>query len=270
MDPPLVHPLLDGHLLKNAASRDLWQNFGPHRRRVTDLVIEAAGDAPAPRLAVLGAGNCNDLDLPRLRARFAAIDLVDWDTEAVLQGIARQGLAFDAAIRSIGPIDVAASAESICTAQPTSDLPAPPADVVASVCLLSQILDDLAVAIASTDPQYLSRVQQVRLNHLQLLVSLLKPGGIGFFITDLVSSDTAPQIIVASPLTLPQFLKGLIDQGNFFTGLNPAVIHSLLTTDSQLAPQVAEVTISQPWLWDFGQRVYAVYAARFRRVTRVS
>ena len=267
MDQPPVHPLLDRHRLKNVASRDLWQFFTQHRRRVTDLLIEAAGDAVEPRLVGLGAGNCNDLDLPCLRAQFAAIDLVDWDTEAVLQGIARQGLASDTAIRSIGPIDLAALAESISAAEQPSDLTLPPADVVASICLLSQILDDLAAAISPTDPQYLSRVQQVRQNHLQLLVSLLKPGGIGLFIIDLVSSDTAPQIISESPLTLPQLLKGLIDQGNFFTGLNPAVSHSLLTTDAQLARQVTDVTISQPWLWDFSQRVYAVYAARFRRVT---
>src|SRR4029450_9401679 len=64
--PPLAHPILARHRDKNQASRDLWQTFAEHRRRVADLLIEAAGDASEPHLTVLGAGNCTDLDLSRL------------------------------------------------------------------------------------------------------------------------------------------------------------------------------------------------------------
>ena len=283
MDQPLVHPLLESHRQKNTASRDRWQTFALHRRRVTDHLVEAAGEIVEPRLLILGAGNCNDLDLPRLRQRFAAIDLVDCDCRSVQEGIARQGLAADSAIQAIGPIDLSNIAECISTwssDQQISDsdaslaleaasrralLPAPPSDVVASVCLLSQILDDLGTAVGSTNPRFLSLLQQVRNNHFQLLINQLKPDGTGLFISDLVSSDSAPQIVSATALTLPHLLQQLVEHGNFFTGLNPAVIYALLTNDPQLSPQITSTAVSQPWLWDFGQRIYAVYAIRFRR-----
>ena len=286
MDQPLVHPLLEAHRQKNAASRDNWQNFAQHRTRVTDLLVEAAGEIVEPRGLILGAGNCNDLDLPRLRKRFATIDLVDCDCQSVLEGIARQGLATDAAIQVIGPIDLSGIAESVharssdpLAADNTASLalpaaaicpiklPVPPADVVASVCLLSQIFDDLGTAVGPTDPRFLSLLQQVRQSHFQLLIDHLKPGGTGLLVTDLVSSESAPQIVSATPLALPAMLQQLIEVGNFFTGLNPAVIYAQLTADRKLSPQVTGATVSQPWLWDFGARVYAVYAVRFRRDT---
>jgi hypothetical protein len=146
-------------------------------------------------------------------------------------------------------------------------LPVPPADVAASICLLSQIIDDLGTAVGSEDPRFLGLVQQVRHGHFQLLIEQLKPGGTGLFVSDLVATDTAPQIVSATALTLPAMLHQLVEDGNFFTGLNPAVIHSLLTSDPLLSPQVTSTAVSQPWLWDFGVRVYAVYAVRFRRVS---
>ena len=271
MDQPLVHPQLGGQSQKNAASRDLWQKFADHRRRVTDLLIGAIPDGPPIPAWRSSAPVTRTTSIsPRLRHRFAALDLVDCDCQSVLQGIARQGLAADPAIRSVGPIDLSGIAgrpiDEALTAARTVALPIPPTHVVASVCLLSQILDDLAAAIGPTHPRYLDLLKQVRLGHFQLLLDHLVPGGTGIFITDLVSSDSAPQIVSATPLTLPRLLKDLVDQANFFTGLNPAVIHSLLTADPAIAPQITGVSISQPWLWDFGQRTYAVYAARFRRL----
>jgi len=256
-DPPSQASLLDGQMRKNAASRGLWREFGEHRRRVTDLLLAAAATTDQPRLVVLGAGNCNDLDLARLRGRFASIQLVDCDAQAVMQGVARQGLAGDSAIRCVAPVDLAAAAPN---PRFTS-----PAHVAASVCLLSQILDDVATTAGTDHPRYADTVRDVRRAHLQLLIDLLLPGGTGLFVTDLVSSDSAPQLASATPLTLPRLLQELVASGNFFSGLNPAVVHSLLTTDEVLAARIENVTVSQPWLWNFGQRIYAVYAVQFRR-----
>jgi hypothetical protein len=284
MDDPRVHPLLAEQARRNQATRDHWVRFAPHRQRVTELLIDAIpADSSTPHLAVLGAGNCNDLDLVELRQRFATIDLVDGDCQSVLQGIERQGLASDPSVRAVGPIDLSGMAEA--TSGWKADPPVPDAaidvamaatidlcalpfqqvDVIASVCLLSQILDRLAAAIGQQHPRFLALVQHVRSSHYRLLIQHVRPGGTGLFITDVVSSDSAPQIIAASDLALRTLVRDCLEQGNFFTGLNPAVINSLLSSDPLIGPQVEEVRMIPPWLWDLGPRVYAVYAARFRR-----
>jgi len=284
MDDPRVHPLLTEQARRNQDTRDHWGRFAPHRQRVTELLIDAIPpDVAAPHLAVLGAGNCNDLELADLQQRFATIDLVDGDCRSVLQGIERQGLASNPSVRTVGPIDLSGIAQATTGWMPnppvsnaaievaiaaTIDLYALPVqqvDVIASVCLLSQILDRLAVAIGQEHPRYLDLVQHVRHRHIRLLIEHLRPGGTGLFITDVVSSDTAPQIVAAKDLAIPNLLRECLDQGNFFTGLNPAVINSLLTNDPLIGPQIAEVRMIPPWRWDLGPRVYAVYAARFRR-----
>jgi len=280
LDDPRVHPLLTEQARKNQATRDHWRRFAPHRQRVTARLIDSIPPGSAtPHLAILGAGNCNDLELAELRQWFATIDLLDGDCRSVLQGIERQGLASDPSIRAGGPIDLSGMAETTSTWSPnhpagdevidaaiaaTNDscsLPIQPVDVIASVCLLSQILDQLAAAVGQAHPRFLDLVQHVRRSHFRRLIGHLRPGGTGLFISDVVSSDTAPQIVSANDLALPVVLRECIENGDFFTGLNPAVVHSLLTTD----PLIAEVKMIPPWLWDLGSRVYAVYATRFRR-----
>lgn len=285
MDDPLVHPRLTDQQSRNRASRDLWHRFAAHRQRVTDLILGGAPpDARSPRLTILGAGNCNDLDLARLRQRFDAIQLVDCDLGAVQQGLQRQGLMADSAITLMGPVDLSGIAGQIQTWSPDQPPSAqeidwaltaaasaavvttfPPSDVVASVCLLSQILERLILALGPEHPRLLELLHLVRHAHLRLLINQLNSGGTGLLITDVVSSESAPQIVDAQPLALPRLLRELIEQRNFFTGLNPAVIHSLLTTDPLLVPHVEQVAIHAPWIWDMGSRVYAVYAAQFRR-----
>src|SRR5688572_31213165 len=57
-------------------------------------------------LCVLGAGKCDDLDLPRLADRFAAIHLVDIDGEAMERARDRQPARVRDAIVLHGDIDV--------------------------------------------------------------------------------------------------------------------------------------------------------------------
>lgn len=64
-------------------------------------------------------------------------------------------------------------------------------------------------------------------------------------------------------------LGRLIEAGNFFHGVNPSVLASFFRTDPVVAPQVAALELIRPWLWDFGPRVYAVCALKFRKAGRV-
>ena len=52
---------------------------------------------------------------------------------------------------------------------------------------------------------------------------------------------------------------------NFYTGTNPAALQELLQTDVSLATKLADVKFTQPWLWSFIARIYAVYGVVLRK-----
>src|SRR5690349_5752462 len=97
--------LSDTQVRFNAASRDAWDQYSSHRKVVTEILT--AGVSPGPsRLCVLGAGNCNDLDLAALLAVHREVHLVDLDAEALAHGVERQGRADNPAVRCHGGLDV--------------------------------------------------------------------------------------------------------------------------------------------------------------------
>src|SRR5688500_17156136 len=89
----LANNLLDEQRHRNLDSRGQWEAFSAHRKRVTTLLLEAAHGRDQPSLCLLGAGNCNDVDLNQLMTAYARIHLVDCDTESLKAGAERQGLA---------------------------------------------------------------------------------------------------------------------------------------------------------------------------------
>src|SRR6185295_19591792 len=86
-----MNPLVKLQTDFNASSAAAWESYTSQRQRMTEL-FTGAGHSPAGRLCVLGAGNCNDLDLPALLGAYREVHLVDLDEEALNRGVARQGL----------------------------------------------------------------------------------------------------------------------------------------------------------------------------------
>jgi hypothetical protein len=278
--------LLGEHSIRdNAASRDSWEVFRSHRTRVTELLKGAAGSRDS-RLCVLGAGNCNDLDLGSLLEVYREIHLVDLDAEALAGGVGRQGYKDGPAVRIHGGVDVTAMLETLAGWSPATSVrdedlnalvqgpvrslaaaPPDPFETVASTCLLSQLIASVVRALGEGHPRFLEAIQAVRTGHLRLLSHLVAPGGSGLLLSDLVSSETFPSLGSVPDESLSPVLAHLIHQGNFFHGLNPAVLASFFRTDPVVAPQVAELELVRPWLWDLGPRLYAVYALKFRKKT---
>jgi hypothetical protein len=267
----------------NAESRESWQAFGPHRAKVTGLLRDTAQPGTS-RLCVLGAGNCNDLDLNVLLRHHREVHLVDLDAAALAQGVARQGLASHAAIHQHGAVDVTGVIDRAGQWSPQAAVPddelarcadepvrrvspalAGPFDVTASTCLLSQLVQMIVGTLGEAHPRFLAAVQAVRAGHLRLLADLVAPGGLGVLITDFVSSDSFAPLGTLSEEALAAVAPELIRAQNFFHGANPAVLTSLLRTDPAIAPHVAALECVRPWLWDLGPRVYAVCAWKFRK-----
>jgi hypothetical protein len=278
-----MNRLVEAQVGYNAASRDGWDTYRSHRKAVTELLVSVAPSRPG-RICILGAGNGNDLDLAHLVAVYREVHLVDLDAEALALGVGRQGCADPRSVRCHGAVDVTGmlnvlagwSADTAvtdgdlvaCRDRPVREaglaLPSP-FDVVASTCLLSQLIGSVLRAVGERHPRFLELLQAVRLGHLLLFTELLASGGSGVLVTDVVSSDTFPPLGSVPENQLHGVLVQLIRQQNFFHGVNPAALLSALRTDPLLAPRVETVQPLRPWLWDMGARVYAVWAVTLRR-----
>jgi len=272
---------------RNQQTRGCWELYAEHRRQVTDLLVghcpEGArplgGDVPTSRLCVLGAGNCNDLDLPQLLTRFGEIHLVDLDGDALSAGVGAQHLAADLRVGLHPGIDVTGLSGRLSNW--SCDRPPPPAeieamlavaagesplplegpfDTVASVCLLSQLLEPIKLALGETHSCYLPLIQAVRARHLRQVVNLCRPGGHLVLVTDFVSSDTCPELATVADAQLSALAEQLVLSQNFFTGLNPFLLRQMFASDPWLTRRVMDARLSRPWRWHFPARFYAVCA----------
>ncbi len=268
---------------RNAEVRDAWDRFVPHRRRVTQLLVKAVQTAES-KLCVLGAGNCNDLDLERLTGSFMHVDLVDIDGAALEEGLARQNISADR-VTLHGGVDVTGVAGVLSDWVP--DVPVPDEQVLAcisdvqeaalplkertysvaaSVCLLSQLIEFTTLTLGASHDRFLDLLKCLRHEHLRQLTELAKPGGTVVLVTDVVSSITVPELATVSESELPMVVGRAIADRNFFTGVNPLVLKQLLETDEDLAAKLTDIRLSHPWVWDLGPRLYAVCALTARRV----
>ncbi len=281
-----MNPLIESQYANNRETKDGWRPYQAHRHRVTEHLRD--GKTPeGARLCVLGAGNCNDLDLGALRAGYHEVHLVDLDAAALADGVARQGLTADAGVYCHGGVDVTGvldrlagwsagrviEAEDLaaCAEEPLRRVaPALPGPftVAASTCLLSQLISAVVQAVGASHPCFLPLLQAVRAGHLRLLSRLAAHGGYGVLITDVVSSQTVPTLATVPENALESTLVELIRQGNFFHGLNPFALTAAFRTDPVVSAQATDVQALRPWRWDLGPRLYAVWGLRWRRPMR--
>ena len=179
-----MNPLVRVQIENNATTASAWASFAAHRNRVTGLLQARSA---ASRLCVLGAGNCNDLDIGELLASHAEIHLVDLDADALSGGIARQNVNAHRSIHTHAPFDLSGRLEAMaswrpsapvadadvelcirCATEVASELPGP-FQLTASNCVLSQLIDAVTDAIGASHPRFADLVGAVRLGHLRLM-----------------------------------------------------------------------------------------------------
>ena len=292
----LEHLRLDGHgrspirgrqAAFNAASRDQWDGFSAHRRKVSALL--GAGASPRPtRLCVLGAGNCNDLDLPALLDAHREVHLVDLDAEALDRGVTRQGVINHPSLRRHGGVDLTGCLDAIATWSPLtpigpadlaalSDWPADrvgkalpgPFDRVASTCLLTQLIDTASHSLGDGHSQFGAVIRAIRSGHLRLLARLASSQSEAVLVNDVVSSDTFPTLSSFPEPDLPDLLIRLANAGNFIQGAHPKALITALRADPALCSKVTSLESTPPWLWRLHARHYLVWALTFRMGVRL-
>jgi hypothetical protein len=288
--PPkaIAQPILDHHLENNQKSAGLWDDFSGHRDKVTTLVHAAPG-APGGRLAVLGAGNCNDVDLGALAARFREIHLLDLDVDAVTRARARLPAPLAQQIVLHAPLDFSGAYDRLpglrgktlgaaqlnalpdeALGRALAGLPtlAGQVDTVLSACCLSQIMHSCYLALGRHDQLEAIATALARV-HVRLLLSLVRPGGQVLLVSDMVSTETYPLEEMWGTQS-PTALMGQLERaGNFLSGTARTFIRRLFTTDPVAATLVDGTPSSiEPWLWRMGPDLtFLVYAVSARRRT---
>jgi hypothetical protein len=270
----------------NRSTRDHWGWFTSHRAEIQKLVLPQVTPAGnrEPRLCVLGAGNCNDIDLKALSEEFAEVHLVDVDPAAMRQAVARQQVADDTRVRLHGGVDLTGIADAFprwesqlptaseveAAAKRAAHAEVPPLDgpfdVVLSPCLLSQLVGYASDVLGRRHPRRRELLVALRTRHLRTVVDLLLPGGTGVIVCDVASSTGRPELLEARRERLPELLDRLTHTERGFEGISPASMREALRNDLLIAPLLGPVQQVAPWLWHLGpKRTFLVYALRFRR-----
>ncbi len=265
---------------------DDWNRYAFHREMVTNLLIEGRDlviGQPPLELAIWGAGRCLDVDLARLIQSFAKIRLVDIrkdELEVALHrlqdvntdkiecfgGIDLTGVS-DLLEQIAGQKDASLIAEVAAKASSFPGPGTPPADVLVSNSMLTQLMNHVVETLGTSHPRFGEIALAIRNRHLDLLVAGTRPGGVAFLVTDVVSSETLPQL---SPKVknLPELLNDAIASSNFFHGANPFSIVHYLKTISRFRDRIQSVDASEPWIWDGPDNLFrAVTAIRIQFAT---
>jgi hypothetical protein len=290
LEPP--NHLLARQVAHNRKSAGNWELYAEHRARITRLslgLLNATGEGNA-RVCVLGAGNCNDLELSVLTKHCRELHLIDFDSEALIRGLHTQRLTGGredvvdvpggARVTLQGGVDLTGVAFDLCYATqiespvliqralagPTLDLGGP-YDVVVSTTLLTQLISLAVGGLGNEHPNLIDVILAIRDGHLRLLARLLPSRGAALLVTDVVSSDTLPELVVASPDALAGLLDTALASRNFFTGANPYALAAAFRRDSGLYQAVTDVAMVEPWRWQVGsRRYYLVSALSFERI----
>jgi hypothetical protein len=252
-------------------------------------LLRTSSSHPSDQLAVLGAGNCNDLDLSALLDRYQQVSLVDIDAQACETAVCNQlNQMSPERVSIVAPHDVSGLfdlldhlstvhaselrkldltdriLQSLSAHQQTA-VPHGPHQCVFSSCLLSQLIDAVVMTIGSDQPRLPEIIQAVRQQHLLYMINSLAPAGRGVLVFDFLSSQTLPQLMKIPDQQLTATLQQAIASRNFFTGLNPFVLHHILSTNDLFCGRIDTVRLTTPWRWSIGSKQFAVAAITFRR-----
>ncbi len=143
----------------------------------------------------------------------------------------------------------------------------PRASVVVSSCLLSQLIEAMSSVAAPDAPEYSAALQALRIGHLRRMINQCLPGGSVLLITDVISSDTAPELKQAGIGDLKQLLRESLAERNYFSGCHPDRVIADLQILAAATGRISRIRVHDPWTWRLAQRVFAVYAiqAELRR-----
>ncbi|HTV20162.1 MAG TPA: hypothetical protein VMG12_15870 [Polyangiaceae bacterium] len=277
--------------LSNSNAAQHHAAYANHRLHLTELLMarrEAAAptSSDGPRLCVLGAGNCGDLDLERLATRYRSIHLVDIDAEALERARQRQSAATRAALVSVAPLDLSGLLEPLerwknmqmtpdemlahpgRSAANIADSIGGPFDVVVSACVLSQMHLSVRHGLGDSHPLFQAAGYTLNLTHLHTLARLAAPGrGVALLVSDVATEQMAPLERAGALRDLRGLLEHQLSAGAVFDAVRPDTLVAIACDDPGLVREFGLSNIVDAWVWKNGpRRSFLVYALELPRI----
>ncbi|HEX2869743.1 MAG TPA: hypothetical protein VHP33_00780 [Polyangiaceae bacterium] len=276
--------LIDEQRKANQSTRSLFDSYLEHRTQTTQLALDSARPGVSQTLCVLGAGNCLDLDLTKLAARFSAVHLVDIDRSALEGAVARQTPDVQARLVLHAPVDLSGLLDKLerwarldTTEQEllqhhrkTSESLAARIgshDVVLSASCITQMQLSVLQALGDKHQLFDATRHVLGATHLHTLHALTKPGGRALLVTDVLSSTRfAPLAELPPDTNLLKLLTQLMSAEQMIYIARPGLFHMLQQQDPLLNQSS---TLSAPltaWVWQNGPHErFLVYAMALDR-----
>lgn len=262
--------LKERQLAHNQSTRHNWESFTGHRERIMNL-IQRAQKVLGGKIAVLGAGNCNDLDLTELESSFQEIHLFDLDPGSMADGVARQCPRGASKIQLHDEVDLSGRTWRTVSPRPEHESEEiagdqePEFDLVISTCVLSQIMETVG-RLNLDDLAERELMLQVRDRHLVLMSEMVVPGGAGVVVTDMSSSCCIPDLSECPEANTPDLMRSLIRTGSCFTGLSPGAVSRALDQTTRIEGRIQDRELTRPWLWQLDEASrFLVYALSFTK-----
>jgi hypothetical protein len=269
--------------LANLSALPHFASFGEHRQRLTALTLAAA--PVGGTLCVLGAGNCFDLELPALVARYDTVHLVDLDADALQRACARQEPATRARLVLHAPVDLSGLLDRIdrwsrlqvtpeelmahaeTTARQLREQLGGPFDVVLSACMLSQMQLSVLNVLSERHRLFQAVRWTLDLTHFRTLAALTRASGRALFATDVSSEQLHALDALAPDTDCVALVRELSNAGQVFDFADPKRLTALVNDDPVLRAAFQRFDVSEAWLWSNGPETkFLVYASELGRL----
>lgn len=277
----------------NAETKTNHKIYTGHREHSTSLILSQGRNG---KLLILGAGNCNDVDLVSLSRQFSEMHILDIDADALSYGTKQQlgskksnitlhvqdVTQFKDAYNTIIEKPYSSTINRGIELLQTLSFPSLPKykeyfDVVVSQCMLSQITARIYALRDKENSKSKVRLietisKKLVIAHLKELIAYLSKGSVGIVITDVVSSEGVGEI---SDKRMKEILykcyhdKSADIHGKNIFGTN---IVSIFAEHKNELGSLAQFEIHNPlnapfWKWDFSEtRQYIVQGFVFKKL----
>ena len=267
----------------NRSTAGQWGMYRSHREAIERLLAPKDAGEKKRSLCVLGAGNCNDLDLKWLTEVFAEVHLVDIDADAVRGALRRQRVEGRSSITVHAPVDLTGVGDLVSNwkarapgdkevarlVRQSGETPMPALgqfDVVLSPCVLTQLVNPVRQGIGRDHPLFHEAIAAMRRRQLRLMGGSLCKGGRGVVLIDLISSEVYEGLARVPEEQLAAFMDKFIARRKSFVGLDPNAMRRAIEGDEALSRMFDNVRVTRPWLWHLSlRRTFLVYAVELTR-----
>lgn len=221
-------------------------------------------------LCILGAGNCNDVDLERLVVHFGSVHLVDLDESALTLAHDRQSEAVRSRLVLHPQIDLCGLVHSLpqwkrwkVTEAELIAHPQRQAEALrqrlgqtyrctVSATVLTQLQLSVVEGLGDAHPLFEAATATMRLTHLRSLAALTNAGGVALLFTELTSNLLGPLPPLAERLAPRQLLRQTLARAELIAISHPPTLLSTVSDDPVLARQLSCAEADGAWLWHQG------------------